>query len=142
LIFVPNPVPAQQEVIPVVVGRDVVCGAGILTVQSVDSWNDFKNTPKEKAYFDASIVEEPLWIRAWRTGDRFQPLGMKHQKKISDFLTDEKVPVHLRDRVHVLGTGGHIVWVVGYRLAHPFRIRSETKSACLVSITPQPGQTL
>src|SRR5690606_11667323 len=39
---------------------------------------------------DYDQVRLPLLIRSWQQGDRFQPLGMKGQKKVSDFLISLK----------------------------------------------------
>ena len=44
------------------------------------------------AYLDAEKVYMPLIIRNARPGDRFQPFGMKGEKKIKNFFIDEKVP--------------------------------------------------
>ncbi len=60
----------------------------------------------------------PLSVRTRRPGDRFQPLGMRGEKKLQDFFTDSKVPRSWRDRVPLLVSGRGIAWVVGYRVAH------------------------
>jgi tRNA(Ile)-lysidine synthase len=52
---------------------------------------------------------------------------MTHSKKLSDFLTDERVPPHRRREVLVVEDHHRIVWVVGYRLAHPVRVRPSTQ---------------
>ena len=44
------------------------------------------------ACFDASKTGKKLTVRAMRPGDRFQPLGMKQEKKLSRFMTDERIP--------------------------------------------------
>lgn len=87
-------------------------------------------------FVDAGRLTEPLTVRPWRRGDRFQPLGMTGRKKVSDFLTDEKVPPHQRDRVLVVCAEGEIVWVVGYRLAHPFRVRPKTEQVAQLTFEP------
>ena len=40
---------------------------------------------------DYSKVEWPLMLRAWRSGDKIQPLGMRGHKLVSDLLTDAKI---------------------------------------------------
>ncbi len=78
------------------------------------------------AFVDANTLTDPLLVRSWQPGDRFQPLGMEGTKRISDFLTDEQVPPHARAQVLVLCSGDRIVWVVGHRLDHRMRVRPET----------------
>jgi tRNA(Ile)-lysidine synthase len=62
-------------------------------------------------------LEFPLKIRSWQEGDRFNPLGMSTEKKISDFLIDNKIPLPLKKEVKVLVSGNRIAWVVGMRIA-------------------------
>ena len=76
---------------------------------------------------DADALSFPLVARRWQPGDRFRPLGMTGTKKVSDVLTDAKVPPHRRAATMVLVSGDQIVWVVGLRLAHDVRVRPETK---------------
>ncbi len=81
-----------------------------------------------------SLAGKRLKIRTWRPGDKFIPLGMKGFKKISDFLTDEKIPLHRRDRVLILTADGQIVWVVGFRLDDRFKITGKTRETVHLKI--------
>ena len=92
------------------------------------------------AYVDADRIRWPLRVRRWRPGDRMQPLGMRGHRKISDLLTDLKVPVDRRDQCYVVCQNDEIVWLVGYRLAEPFRVRPETRR--VVKLCWKPEQTL
>jgi len=87
-----------------------------------------------RAAFDAARVGEKLLLRSPRPGDRFQPLGMEGHKKLSDFLIDLKWPRILRDEVLLLIRGDEIVWVVGLRPGHPFRVRAATREIALVEL--------
>ncbi len=92
------------------------------------------------AYVDADRIRWPLRVRRWRPGDRMQPLGMRGHRKISDLLTDLKVPVDRRDQCYVVCQNDEIVWLVGYRLADPFRVRPETRR--VVKLCWKPEQSL
>lgn len=78
------------------------------------------------ACLDADKVTTPLTIRTWQPGDRMQPLGMNHFKKISDMLVDLKVPLDAKAQVQVVCAGADIVWLVGYRLDHRYRVTPAT----------------
>ena len=65
-------------------------------------------------------------VRARRPGDRFQPLGMYHAKKLQDFMTDGKVPREWRDRVPLVVSPSGIAWVVGHRIAEWAKLTDET----------------
>jgi tRNA(Ile)-lysidine synthase len=84
--------------------------------------------------FDADALGTGLFVRTWENGDRFQPLGMAHEKKLQDFFVDEKVPRHQRGRVPLLcAADGRIVWVVGHRIAEPFKVTEQTRHVLRVS---------
>jgi tRNA(Ile)-lysidine synthase len=84
-------------------------------------------SPHPRECFDADALGEGLFVRTWENGDRFQPLGMSDTKKLQDFFVDEKVPRLKRGRVPLVCTAdGRIAWVVGQRIAEPFKVRGET----------------
>jgi tRNA(Ile)-lysidine synthase len=82
------------------------------------------------AVLDLDCLEFPLQIRSWEEGDRFNPLGMTSEKKISDFLIDNKVPLALKKEVKVLVSGNKIAWVIGMRIADWAKL-SPTTQKCL-----------
>lgn len=84
--------------------------------------------------FDADKVQFPLLLRPWRKGDWFIPFGMEGRKKVSDFLIDQKIPIHRKSSVFVLESDGNIVWVVGHRIDNRYRVNSESSKALHVKI--------
>jgi len=86
---------------------------------------DFRS--KEVAYVDADKLKFPLTVRRWQDGDRFQPLGMKGNKLISDFFTDEKISSAEKELVYLLLYDDEVVWIVGYRTDDRFKITERTK---------------
>lgn len=88
----------------------------------------------QAAKLDFDLLKFPLRLRYWREGDRFQPLGMKGKKKLSDFMIDAKIPLNLKKRVMVLLSENKIVWVVGHRIDERFKITPGTKKAYTLEI--------
>jgi len=84
---------------------------------------------EEEVYLDVDKLTFPLKMRPWKEGDRFQPLGMKNNKKLSDFLIDIKVPLAKKRQVIVLESEGEIIWVVGYRIADHAKVTDQTTRA-------------
>lgn len=78
------------------------------------------------ACLDYDKLEFPLLIRKWRQGDYFQPLGMTGFKKLSDFLIDEKIPLHVKENTWLLCSGQKIVWIMGHRIDNRYKITPET----------------
>ena len=79
------------------------------------------------AWIDSDLIKFPIEVRTWKAGDKFQPLGMKGNKKISDFLTDLKIPLNEKDSVKLLISNGEIVWVVGLAVSERYKITQNTK---------------
>lgn len=78
-------------------------------------------------YISADNLAEKFILREWNPGDKFKPLGMRHLKKVSDFLTDEKIPASERKNRLVLLSRNQIVWVVGLRIDDRFKVTTKTK---------------
>jgi tRNA(Ile)-lysidine synthase len=89
-----------------------------------------------QVWLDARGISDALELRIRQDGDRFEPLGMDgHEMKISDFFINVKLPQRARDRWPLLCMGEKVVWVPGYRPAHPFRLTSSTRQALYFSMT-------
>lgn len=86
---------------------------------------------------DADQLVMPLHVRKWKKGDYFYPLGLNKRKKVSDFLIDLKIDRATKQKIHVLTClykgEEAIVWVVGYRIDHRFRISDTTLSIAEIS---------
>ena len=85
----------------------------------------------------STSIPFPLTLRVWKPGDKFVPLGMNGQKKIADFLNDLRVPGHHKERVYVAEHQGHILWVLGYRIADSLKVATGAEMAYLAEINPR-----
>lgn len=81
----------------------------------------------QRAFVDFDAVTPPLSIRFPRPGDRFHPLGTSGSQKLQDFFVNRKISKAMRPYVPLVLTGTEILWVVGYRIAEPFKVRLETR---------------
>lgn len=104
-----------------------------LSIEIIEHSNKFSipNSPTIGA-LDYEKLTFPLTLRPWKSGDWFTPLGMKGKKKISDFLVDQKVPVHKKDSIYVLESNGSIAWVIGFRIDERFKVTDTTKKVWMV----------
>jgi tRNA(Ile)-lysidine synthase len=80
----------------------------------------------QRALLDLDRIGCPLQVRFRQPGDCFYPLGSPGSKKLQDFFTDIRIPRGERPYVPLVVSNGEIVWVVGYRIAEPFKLRPET----------------
>ncbi|MFZ5881637.1 MAG: tRNA lysidine(34) synthetase TilS [Chloroflexota bacterium] len=99
------------------------------------------NEDNFQVWLDAEQIRGPLELRARRAGDRFQPLGMEgHSQKVSDFLTNAKMPHRLRDRWPLLCAGNTVLWIPGYRPAHACRLTPSTREVAYFAVACPPGK--
>lgn len=86
------------------------------------------------AWLDAQKVCFPITITPYATGDRFHPLGMNGSRLVSDFLTDRKLSLLEKRRQLIMKDAtGAVIWVVGERIDHRFRITETTKDLLHIS---------
>jgi len=80
-----------------------------------------------KAYFDLNKTGDKLVVRSRQPGDRFQPLGMSQPKKLGEFMIDTKIPHAWRQRIPIVCSPKHILWVVGWRIDDRVKVTENTK---------------
>ncbi|MFQ6112462.1 MAG: tRNA lysidine(34) synthetase TilS [bacterium] len=85
----------------------------------------FNRNPKVE-YVDFERSGSQLWLRNFLPGDRFIPLNFVGHKKVADYFSDRKVPLHLRDEIPILESSQGIVWVCGYSLDDRFKVTDQT----------------
>jgi tRNA(Ile)-lysidine synthase len=91
------------------------------------------------AWVDDGKATGNLSIRPAQNGDAFQPLGMDGRTmKLSDFFVNIKLPQRARARWPILWAGDRIAWVMGLRLAHPFRVQKTTEEAIRMTLKRLP----
>ena len=84
---------------------------------------------------DKEKVEFPLTVRIIQSGDRFIPFGMNGSKLVSDYLTDKKVSLLAkRSQMVVTDARGEILWLVGHRIDHRFRMTPSTTSVLKIEL--------
>jgi len=137
--------PEGQEVLPVMVPSNFELSAGwkfacekwrlpTLAREQAD-----RNEDLFQVWLDADRLPDSLELRTRRPGDRIEPLGLDgHSQKLSDFFVNEKVPQRARDRWPLLCSGDIVIWVPGYRPAHPFRLTAASKKMIYFAITCPP----
>lgn len=91
---------------------------------------------KDTAWLDEALLQYPLTLRSWKNGDYFQPFGMRGKKKISDFLTAQKIPLLDKKEILVLENGnGDLIWVVGLRSDDRYKINPQTKKVRIFALS-------
>ncbi|TVQ82465.1 MAG: tRNA lysidine(34) synthetase TilS [Bacteroidetes bacterium] len=118
--------------------KEIPFSRGLMRMQTldIDEINDFK-ADSNIAYLDFSLLKFPLKLRNPKEGDYFVPFGMSGKKKISDFLTDMKIPRTEKSKVWLLTSDDKIVWVVGLRIDNRFRVKKTTQKLLEIKLLDQ-----
>ena len=101
-----------------------ICNRGDLTTE----------IPKEQyvKWFDYEKTGDDLEVRTCRDGDYLLIGKEGHKKSLSRFMIDNKIPLQERDKIPLLATGSHVLWVVGYRQDESCFVTASTKRVLVV----------
>lgn len=103
---------------------------------SVQKKPDVVPADANTACIDMKMVEFPLVLRKWRTGDYLYPLGMgMKKKKVGRLLIDRKIPLHEKEDIRILECSKRIAWVSGIRLDERFKVLESTENVLVVKRT-------
>lgn len=100
--------------------------------------HDAKLTPshnKNQLFVNKKLIKFPLFVRKWREGDYFYPLGMNGQKKkISKYFKDEKMSLSEKENTWLLCSDEDIIWIIGKRADNRFKVTDNTTQILKVAI--------
>jgi tRNA(Ile)-lysidine synthase len=85
-------------------------------------------------WLDMNTLQFPLSLRKIELGDKFSPLGMKQQQKVSDYLINKKIDRFLKEQSWVLMSNDKICFLGPHQISEDNKITSETKSYLKISL--------
>ena len=77
-------------------------------------------------WFDYDKIEGTLEIRTRRLGDTMTINSDGQHKKLTRVMMDDGIPGDIRDEIPLLASGSEILWIIGGRMGHQYRITPET----------------
>jgi len=99
----------------------------------------FLPTSRYVVYIDAASIGSGLRVRTRRPGDRMQPLGMTHEKKVQDILVDAHIARPERGSIPLFFSTSeppYCAWLGGVCLDQRARLTSATEHVVRVSLVP------
>jgi len=90
------------------------------------------------ARFDPQKLPGQLFLRNWRAGDVFCPMGSRGVRKLKELFRERRIPEVRRKLWPVLACGSQIVWVRGFPPGGPVAASGETRQVLVVEEEPAP----
>jgi tRNA(Ile)-lysidine synthase len=81
---------------------------------------------------DVEKLSGRLFLRNWRAGDQFWPLGSRKLRKLKELFRQRRIPRSQRKLWPVLECGEQIVWVRGFPPAAPVAASPESRGILLI----------
>jgi tRNA(Ile)-lysidine synthase len=107
---------------------------------SLEDWSQvWRLLPSSRhvVYVDADVAGSFLEVRTRRPGDRMQPLGMQHEKKMQDIFVDKHVARTDRGSIPIFFTASHCIWLAGVCLDERARLTSKTQRVVRLAISKE-----
>lgn len=129
--------PAPYEIIINSTGRYPIPGTTrVINLAEQTRNKDLKHELMELKV-DLDLVVFPLIIRGAKPGERFTPYNGVGNKKISRYFNDHKLDKYKRSSWPILFSNNSLVAIVGFTIAHQFRVTEETKRILHISYIDQ-----
>ena len=89
---------------------------------------------RDNVYVDGDVTGSDLLVRTRRPGDRMQPLGMTHEKKVQDILVDKHIARTERMFIPLIFSPSHCIWLAGICLDERVKLTNKTRNVIRLSI--------
>lgn len=86
-------------------------------------------------WLDYDRIKNGLQIRRRKSGDFISIDDAGHHKSLQDYFVNTKIPAAVRDKILLITSGDHVVWIPGYRISTAFKITEQTKTVMELKIT-------
>jgi tRNA(Ile)-lysidine synthase len=124
----------EKSVYKIEAGQRLNIGESVISINEINRKMIKFTSDKSIEFISGDGLGKTFEIRKWKDGDKFQPIGMQGTKKISDFLSDEKIPSYRKREHLVLTNSGIIIWVIGLRIDERFKVTKEVKKILKLTI--------
>jgi len=114
----------RKSFVQIKIGQTVEIYGKLISIEEVNKKMVKFTRDKSIEFISDDGLKSTFEIRFWKAGDKFQPIGLKGTKKVSDYLADEKIASSEKKNKLVLNNNGKIVWLIGHRIDAEYKINS------------------
>jgi len=86
------------------------------------------------SFLDYALINFPISIRNYRSGDRFSPVNGPGSKKVGDFMTDRKIPRSQRRQIPLVLNKGKVAALLNQAIDQDYRITPDTRKSLKLSL--------
>lgn len=112
---------------------------GTLKATKLKEFPDIKENDCIKI-IDYDRIENSVILRYRQVGDVISIDDSGKTKSLKKYFIDEKIPRYLRDRVPLVADGNRIIWIVGHRLSHYYKVTKDTKQCMKLEFKRERGE--
>ncbi|MFC2010820.1 tRNA lysidine(34) synthetase TilS [Chloroflexota bacterium] len=128
-----SPFPVLRKEIVIKIPGETLFPGWCVETTIIDRDQMMENSNLFIAYLDLDKVGSEVIVRCRQPGDRFQPLGMSQLKRVAEFMIDAKIPRSWRQRIPIVCSHQHILWVIGSRIDDRVKVTENTRRVlCLI----------
>ena len=91
-----------------------------------------RDTTRAATALDADLLQHPVYLRTWRPGDAYRPLGHRRSKKLKEMFLEARVPIQERYTWPIIESRGRIAWVRNMPPAQEFCVHETSRTGVLV----------
>ncbi len=100
--------------------------------------------PEGPLLWEARLDPEKLGadarIRTRRDGDRFHPPGREKERKLKDYLMEQKIPKSSRNRLPLLAVREKVAWIIGHRVSAEFACGPKARGGVVLRALREGGE--
>ncbi len=115
-------------------------GAGKILLKKADCatiTEAFQADVPHPLFIDLDQADFPFTITFRKDGDRFQPIGQRHEGKLKKFLISRRIPRFSRDFLPILRKGDKIIAVCGLEISQQAVITGKSKRCLKIVWEPE-----
>lgn len=95
-------------------------------------WKKITNDYTKVLNYDT--IKDTIEIRKRLPGDYITIDRSGKKKLLKAFFIDEKIPKEYRDRIWLVTSGSHVLWIVGYRISEVLKTTEATARVLVVTV--------
>lgn len=95
-------------------------------------WKKITNDYTKVLNYDT--IKDTIEFRKRLPGDYITIDRSGKKKLLKTFFIDEKIPKEYRDRIWLVASGSHVLWVVGYRISEAAKTTETTARVLIVTV--------